>query len=414
MLGTLLADARWLQALSESQPKAAELLSRSLEEQKQRGYFHTLHEICQQPFTWLNTAKQMFSAAPELRALTTGARMIVLTGSGSSEFAGDCVRPLLRRKLGIAVEVIGGGTLLTYGEDALSPSRPALVISLARSGDSPESVGAVLQFLKPEVRHLVLTCNQQGRLAEVFRDHSNVEVITLDDATNDRSLVMTSSFTNLLLAASAVGFVDAPERYLAAGEKLSHLGQRFLRTHIGALAAVASLGFRRAVFLGSGAQLGAARECALKMLEMTAGAVATLCDSYLAFRHGPMSFAHSDTLLVCLLSSNPLLRAYESDLLAELDEKELGLRKVLIGENIPRALARANDVILECPGLSELGDDQVASIHVLGGQWLAFFRCLEEGLHPDSPSEDGVINRVVQSFKLHIPASHAGTSGEEK
>ena len=414
MLGTLLADARWLQALSESQPKAAELLSRSPEEQKQRGYFHTLHEICQQPFTWLNTATQMVSAAPELRALTAGARSIVLTGSGSSEFAGDCFRPLLRHELGIAVDVVGGGTLLTYGEEALPPSRPALVISLARSGDSPESVGAVSQLLKPEVRHLVLTCNQQGRLAEVFRDHSNVQVITLDDATNDRSLVMTSSFTNLLLAASSVGFVGEPERYLTNSEKLSHLGKHFLRTHVGTLAAVAGLGFRRAVFLGSGAQLGAARECALKMLEMTAGSVATLCDSYLGFRHGPMSFAHGDTLMVCLLSSDPLLRAYESDLLAELDEKELGLLKVLVGENIPRTLAREDDVILECPGLSELGDNQVAAIHVMGGQWLAFFRCLEESLRPDSPSEDGVINRVVQSFKLHIPASHAGSSGEQK
>lgn len=414
MLGTLLADARWLQALSESQPNAAELLSRSPEEQRQRGYFHTLHEICQQPFTWLNTAKQMASASAQLRVLTRGASTIVLTGSGSSEFAGDCVRPLLRHELGVATEVIGGGTLLTYGEEALPPSRPALVISLARSGDSPESVGAISQLLRPEVRHLVLTCNQQGRLAEVFRGHSNVQVITLDDATNDRSLVMTSSFTNLLLAASSVGLVEAPQRYLAAGEKLSHLGKHFSRTHVGALAAVAGLGFRRAVFLGSGAQLGAARECALKMLEMTAGSVATLCDSYLAFRHGPMSFAHSDTLMVCLLSCDPLLRAYESDLLAELDEKELGLVKVLVGENIPPALARENDVILECPGLSELGDNQVAAIHVITGQWLAFFRCLEEGLRPDSPSEHGVINRVVQSFKLHIPATQAGTSGEEK
>src|SRR5215470_19743829 len=288
MLGTLLRDARWLQALSENQPKAAELLSRSPEEQKQRGYFHTLHEICQQPFTWLNTAKQMVAAAAELRALTTGAGTVVLTGSGSSEFAGDCVRPLLRQQLGIAVEVIGGGTLLTYGEAVLPPSRPALVISLARSGDSPESVGAVSQLLKRQVRHLVLTCNQQGRLAEAFRDHSNVRVITLDDSTNDRSLVMTSSFTNLLLAASAVGFVNESERYQATCDKLSQVGQHFLRTHVGTLAAVAGLGFRRAVFLGSGAQLGAARECGLKMLEMTAGAVATLSDSYLGFRHGPM------------------------------------------------------------------------------------------------------------------------------
>lgn len=414
MLETLLRDPLWLQALSETQPKTAELVSRSPEEQKQKGYFHTLHEICQQPSSWLDTAKQMASAAPEQRALTAGASAIVLTGSGSSEIIGDCARPLLRRELGMTVEVISGGTLLAYGAGAMPPSRPALVISVSRSGDSPESVGAITQLLQPDVRHLVLTCNQQGRLAQVFRDRDNVRVIALDDATNDRSLAMTSSFTNLLLAASSLGFVDAPERYLARCEKLSQVGDSFLRMHVGALANVAGLGFRRAVFLGSGAQWGAARECGLKMLEMTAGAVATLSDSYLGFRHGPMSFAHRDTVIVCLLSSDPQLRAYESDLLGELDEKELGRLKILIGENVPRALARENDVILECPGLSEVGDNQAAAIHIMGGQWLAFFRCLEEGLRPDSPSEHGVIHRVVQSFRLHIPATQAGTSGEEK
>jgi hypothetical protein len=35
-------------------------------------------------------------------------------------------------------------------------------------------------------------------------------------------------------------------------------------------------------------------------------------------------------------------------------------------------------------------------------------------LRPDSPSEDGVINRVVQSFTLHTPASQTGAAGEEK
>jgi tagatose-6-phosphate ketose/aldose isomerase len=141
------------------------------------------------------------------------------------------------------------------------------------------------------------------------------------------------------------------------------------------------------------------------MLEMTDGAVASLCDSYLGVRHGPMSFAHSDTLVVCFLSSDPVLRAYESDLLKEFDEKELGLLKVLVGADVPKEIARENDLVIECPELKQIGDDDAPVIHVLVGQLLAFFRCLEEGLRPDSPSEDGVINRVVRSFKLHASAS---------
>jgi tagatose-6-phosphate ketose/aldose isomerase len=403
MLGTLLADQGWLDKLSISQPRAAEILSKSPAQQHAAGYFHTLREICQQPSTWIKTAEQMI-AAESLRECVEGVRALVLTGSGSSEFAGECVLLALKRDLNIVAEVIGGGALLTYGEDALPPGRPALVVSLSRSGDSPESAGAVSRLTNGDIRHLILTCNREGRLADVYRQDEGVQVIALDDATNDRSLVMTSSFTNLVLAARSLGMLDRGKEYVATCKKLSAVASELLKTHVGTTARVAASGFRRAVYLGSGSRLGAARESALKMLEMTAGAVATLCDSYLGFRHGPMSFAHQDTLIVCFLSSDPLLRAYESDLLQEMDEKELGLMKVIVGEDIPKKLARSNDLIIECAGLSEIGDDDSPVIHVIVGQLLAFFHCLEEGLRPDSPSEDGVINRVVQSFRLHVPA----------
>jgi len=405
MLATLLSDKAWLESLEASQPDVAELLSKSPELQKTAGYFHTLREILQQPSTWKKTADQMVASASELRDTVRGVQSLVLTGSGSSEFAGDCVLPILKRELGMVSEVISGGALLTYGVDALPPGRPALIVSLARSGDSPESVGAVsrLKDGSHDIRHLVVTCNREGRLADVYREDDGVHVIALDDATNDRSLVMTSSFTNLALAARALSMENENDYLFTCGQ-LSALSSELLRTYIGTIAKVARSGFQRAVYLGTGSRLGAARESALKMLEMTAGSVATLCDSYLGFRHGPMSFAHPDTLIVCFLSSDPLLRAYESDLLQELNEKELGLLKIIVGEDIPGELARPNDVLLECKGLSAIRDDDSAVIHVIVGQLLAFFRCLHEGLRPDSPSEDGVINRVVQSFKLHVSA----------
>lgn len=112
MLSTLQADERWLQNLAEAQPAAAIVLSSSASEQKSRGYFHTSHEICQQPSTWPRTAEQMVAASEGLRASLIGIESLILTGSGSSEFAGDCVCEPLRRELGMAAEVVGGGTLL--------------------------------------------------------------------------------------------------------------------------------------------------------------------------------------------------------------------------------------------------------------------------------------------------------------
>jgi len=114
-----------------------------------------------------------------------------------------------------------------------------------------------------------------------------------------------------------------------------------------------------------------------------------------------MSFVQDDTLIVCYLSSDPTLRAYELDLLYELDRKKLGLSKLVVGENIPPSALRGVDQAIECPGLANVGDEDAVTIDVLVAQLLAFFRCREEGLHPDSPSEDGVIQRVVGTFPLH-------------
>ncbi|HEY3132214.1 MAG TPA: tagatose-6-phosphate ketose isomerase [Acidobacteriota bacterium] len=398
-----LAEPEWLRSISKTQSKAEELLARTPDEQNRLGYFHTLREICQQPTTWTQTCSLMLSCAPTLKKSLDGLASLILTGSGSSEYAGDCVRQVLQNELRVTTQAIGGGILLTDGSKALPVGRPAMMVSLARSGDSPESVGAlsVVLALEPEIRHLVLTCNEAGSLAKTYQDHSRVHVITTAEGTNDQSLVMTSSFTNLVLAARFLGLTEQPEAYRTICERLSKIASDLLNTQFDNLARLASVRFLRAVFLGTGSRFGAAREAALKMLEMTAGRVTTLCETYLGLRHGPMSYVDKDTLVVCFLSSDPTIRAYETDLLHELDQKELGLLKLIIGEDVPKGVLRPNDVVIECRGLREVGDQNAPVIDVVVGQLLGFFRCLNEGLRPDSPSEDGIINRVVQSFTLH-------------
>lgn len=382
---------------------AAELLARTEDEQKRSGYFHTLREILQQPATWLETGKQLAALSTVLRQTLTGVRTMVLTGSGSSEYAAECVRLPLQNELSIPVQTIGGGVLLTHGGKAIAPGRPGLMVSFARSGDSPESVGAVSLLLEtePAIRHLVLTCNKDGRLATTWPNDPRVRVVVLDERTNDRSLVMTSSFTNMVLAAAFLGMLEAPEKFPALARGLSLKADELLRNHVDALAALAGRDFQRVVYLASGARFGAARESALKMLEMTSGRIWATCETYLGLRHGPMSAVHADTLIVCCLSSDPLVRAYECDLIRELNRKQLGLGKVIFGENIPPDLARGEDAVIDLNGLAELGDDNMPVLDVILGQLLAFFRCRREGLQPDSPSSDGVINRVVQEFKLH-------------
>ena len=405
-IAPLLTQADWQRALTNDQSAAAELFGRSKAEQERLGYYHTLREICQQPWTWLRTCDRMVASRNGLKQNFTGIQSLVLSGSGSSEYAAECVRLPLQKELSICTESISGGALLMYGGRALPPGRPGLLVSLARSGDSPESSGVVELLLdtETEFRHVVVTCNEQGRLARAWHDHRNVHVIMLPPETHDKSLVMTSSFTNLLLAARFLGMLEKTEEYRRLCEGLSEITRDLVRSNFDILAKIASADFRRAVFLGSGSCFAASRESALKMLELTSGRVTTISETYLGFRHGPMSYAQDDTLIVCYLSCNPTIRAYEMDLLQELDRKKLGLSKVIIGENIPDSVVRDGDVVIPCRGLAELGDEEGPTVYVVVAQLLAFFRCLEEGLLPDSPSQGGIINRVVEKFPLHAPS----------
>src|SRR5262249_18004497 len=108
-----------------------------------------------------------------------------------------------------------------------------------------------------------------------------------------------------------------------------------------------------------------------------------------------------DALVVCFLSGDPVMRAYEVDLLRELQQKRLGRSKVLFGADIPADLASPEDLVIDEAWLAPVGDDDAPGREVLVGQLLAFFRCLAMGLRPDSPSDQGVISRVVGDFVIH-------------
>ena len=381
-----------------------ELFAASLAEQQARGYADTLREILQQPATWTETANLL--ANPAVRealqaALSPQPAHVVLTGSGSYMYIGECLAPLLQRGMGVPVQAIAAGTLLTHWRDVLPPGE-GLLISLARSGDSPESGGVVSRLLAdaPDYRHLVITCNADGKLATHYRHEPRVTVLVLDERTNDRSLVMTSSFTNLLLAGMGLAKQNPDEVSSAAVNSLANGVQGLLDAQTDALAAIAGGEFSSVLYLGSGGALGAAHESALKMLEMTTGAVVTRAETYLGLRHGPMSSLDDKTLVVAFLSPEPAVRAYEYDLLRELSRKQLGMTRVLVGTGIAIDVLGPSDLAVELPDPGDNDGGLLLLADVVVGQLLAFFRCLQLGQKPDTPSQ-GVLTRVVGHFPLH-------------
>jgi tagatose-6-phosphate ketose/aldose isomerase len=358
----------------------ADLRAAPESEQRERGYRDTLREILQQPESWLETAALVSRSGV---SLASAPGPILLTGSGSSHHVGESLEPILARSLGRPVRAIPSGALLTDGASYVFDDPPGTLVSFARSGDSPESCGVVDWFVEkaPAWRQVVITCNAQGALATRYRGRENLSLVLLPDRTNDRSLVMTSSFTNLWLAGRILGG-SSPDV-----EALARRAETIFQSDAPFISEAAASAFENAVYLGAGPRYGAAREAALKMLEMTDGRVPTFAESFLGLRHGPMCALGKTSLLVGFLSREEPHRSYERDLLRELDDKGVGPRMFLVGP--------AGDVSFD------LADDDASLLDVVVGQLLGFFRSLALGLAPDAPSASGVISRVVRRFEIH-------------
>jgi tagatose-6-phosphate ketose/aldose isomerase len=308
---------------------------------------------------------------------------VLLTGSGSSHFIGESLEPILARSLGRPVRAVPAGTLLTDGPSYVFDGPPGTLVSFARSGESPESCGVVDWLLDraPAWRQVLVTCNSRGALATRYIGRNNLSLVLLPDRTNDRSLVMTSSFTNLWLAGRIIG--GSPPDVAS----LARYAESIFDNDDSPISDAGAGSFENAVYLGSGARYGAAREAALKMLEMTDGRVLTLAESFLGLRHGPMCALRESSLLVGFHSAEAPGRPYERDLLKELALKDVRARTLLVGAG--------GDVDFD------VDDDDAALLDVVVGQLLGFFRSLALGLRPDAPSEKGIISRVVRRFDIH-------------
>ncbi len=378
------------------------------DERTRPGHADTAREIGQQPGTWEQTADDLIARGPVLASFLrrddgAPARPIILTGSGSSLHVAECLAPSLQARLGVIVRPIPAAMLLTDVDGCINAADSALVISFARSGDSPESAAVVDLLLErfPQCRHLPITCNGAGRLATAYGDDQRVMTVVLDSRTNDRSLVMTSSFTNMIVAGHMLGSLEDTAAYRRAVARLGAIARELLERYAGDLARVARLPFRSACFLGTGPRLGAARESALKMLEMSGGEVGTIAETPLGLRHGPMAAVRDDTLVVASVPASPLARGYAIDVLGEIRRKRPGARFVVIGDIMPADLIVEGDAAVLLPGLDAVDDGAAAVVDAVAGQVLAFFRCLAGGLRPDRPSPDGIITRVVPEFRIY-------------
>ena len=354
-----------------------------------RGADHTVAEIAQQAELWRAVGRDVAAWLPERTALLDLlARRdvrIVLTGAGTSAFAGEVLAPVLRRRRGGRVDAVPTTDVVAAPGAVFAEDVPTLLVSFARSGDSPESLAAteLADELLTECHHLVLTCNPDGELHRVRGRRENSRVLLMPEGSNDRGFAMTSSFTCMLLAARLV--LDATEDPAAVADRIAASVDAAFADRLAATGALAAQGHGRVVYLGSGGLQGLARESALKLLELTAGRVVAISDSPLGFRHGPKAFLDDDTLALVYLSSDPYTRRYDLDIVAELR----------------RALPEDRVVAVDPEGLEDLDDALRALPAVLTAQLLALQTSLRLGLGSDNPFPSGEVNRVVQGVTIH-------------
>ena len=367
----------------------------SVPDQKDGGA--TILEIGQQPDAWREVAgRSDENAEAFVRDLLSRPDLrIILTGAGSSAFAGEIAAPLLRRHLHRRVEPIATTSIVASPLDHLEPGTPTLLVSFARSGNSPESLAttALADQLVDQVWHLVLTCDREGKLGRAHADRPDSLVVYMPDRTNDSGFAMTSSLTSMLLTCLLMLGPAQSNQVEALARAAEHVAG--LQDDIRALAQSKK---QRFVYLGSGPLEGLARESALKLLELTAGEVVTYFDSPLGFRHGPKSVLDADTLAVVYVSTDPYTRRYDLDIIAEL-RSQLGADAVRVISAVP--IPDEYGAALVLPGLDDLPDALVALPYLVFGQYLALFTSLDYGKTPDNPFPSGEVSRVVRGVTIY-------------
>lgn len=369
--------------------------------------FFTESEIAGQPELWLKLYDKYRLIKNQLKSYLNNLLddpdiRIILTGAGSSAFIGEVLLGVFGNRFRNPVYAVATTDLVTHPELYFKKHNRYLLISFARSGNSPESSQAIVlsEKLSQSVSHLIITCTDESELL-VTAASKNKFVFLLPPETNDKGLAMTASFTSMLLAGLMISRINSQDKEL--DEQLvilKNYGNRILNEYSKDLLRVASLDFNRAVFLGSGMLKGIARESQLKLQELTDGKIICKHDSFMGFRHGPKAVMDEKTLIVYLFSNSSYAGLYEKDLVTTI----AGNRKNLLSIGIMEEDIVDADIDIKIV-LSENGrqihEDFLPVVSVLPAQLLGLFKSINLGLNPDSPSESGMIHRVVQGVNIY-------------
>lgn len=347
--------------------------------------WQTWREIMAQPAIWSDWARNPALGLTRDRLASLKPEEVWFSGAGSSAYIGDIVCAGLEAQAGPRLRAVPTTDLVSRPNAYLTGRQP-LVVSFGRSGNSAETLGTLdaLDVLAPAAPRLNITCNGESALAQ--RPGINGHALVLPEATHDQGFAMTSSLSTMVLTALAL--FDAAPDAIARISRAATAAAPLLRR--AAEAAQAARLPERIVFVGAGPLAYAARESALKVMELTAGQVPALWDSSLGFRHGPKSFVVGKTDIVVLTSPEPHAALYDADLVAELRGQFPDSQVTSVGPG--------GDIDIDMADGAAWG----SVLAIIYAQCLAVALSDRLGLAVDDPfAGRGTLSRVVAGVTLH-------------
>ena len=199
--------------------------------------YNTAKEILQQPILWRETVEIFKNSKEKLDEFFKKIGLneefeIIFTGAGTSEYVGNILAPLLRKNNNLEYKSIGTTDILNNPLNYINKNKKILLVSFARSGDSPESVG-VVNILNEQVKdsyHLFITCNKNGALAKIAENNEKTFVLFMPEESNDKGFAMTSSFSCMLLA-GILSFVEDKEKEYGIVNKVIDISEKLLESN---------------------------------------------------------------------------------------------------------------------------------------------------------------------------------------
>ncbi len=333
----------------------------------------TYAEIISQPSVWKQILQNTNSDIPWGTELKSNKGLVsYFIGCGTSYYLAIAAAANYSRLTGTCARAITSSDLLFFPE-AIPEYENVRAITISRSGETTETVWAAEHLVAKNIPTLAVTCKKDSSLTKQAHLSYSIE------EANEESVVMTRSFTGMLLFLQYMAGVHAQDfGYIKELEKLPDICEKLITQYKDVIKECSlSDSYSTVTYLGQGAYYGLASESMLKLKEMSL----TTTDVFhsLEFRHGPKSVANKNTLIIILMSESA--KVHEYNLALEL--KKQGAKVVVLSEDLPGKMDGTKETsLLLRSGLSEYAR---MILYMPLTQLFAYERAIGKGNNPDSP-----------------------------